>query len=258
MNAIGWCDETWNPMTGCSHISEACENCYAERMAARFGKNTWAKRFSPEFHPDRLDRPLHWRKPRRIFVCSMSDLFHEAFTDEQVTRVLNVAWHQAPQHTYIVLTKRPERMREIIASGWTPRRPGEGTTYLPNVWLGVTVENQARADERIPILIDTPAAVRFVCCEPLLGPVHLEDGFMSDEWGCPDIDWVIAGGENGPGARLMNSEWALDLYRQCKAERVPFWYKGPGSNGVGPFAPSETLEALEMFTSHRMPSAAAT
>ena len=248
-NPIGWCTKTWNPMTGCTPVSEACEHCWARVQRNRGlqkcpncagrgevlqfdGKGYYAccacggsgrwRDFAPRFRPDRLDIPLHWRKPQRIFVCSMSDLFHEAFTGGQVASVLNTVWcsHEARLgHTFIVLTKRPERARLL---NFAPP---------PNVWLGVTVENQAHADERIPVLLDTPAAVRFVCCEPFLGPVDLES-----EWGqgvgdlmIENLDWVIVGGENGPGARPMQPEWALAIYRQCKAAGVPFWFKGWGS-----------------------------
>lgn len=223
-------------MTGCTHVSEACEHCYARRMAGRFERcyicggrgarhrDICSRRgyFTPTFHPERLDKPLHWRKPRRIFVCSMSDLFHEAFTWDQRWDVLDVV-EDCPQHTFIVLTKRAREMHDFFAAnedrqGWPPA----------NLWLGVTVENQAH-DERIPILLDTPAAVRFVCCEPLLGAVDLH---QVDEGPHHEIiDWVIAGGENGPGARSMQPEWALDLWRQCKATGVPFWFKGWGAAG---------------------------
>lgn len=258
---IEWADATWNPMTGCTPVSPACDHCYAERMAGRNLPVTRCPKcegggftvmggychrceqchgtgnvgFTPTFHPDRLDVPLHWRKPRRIFVCSMSDLFHEAFTEEQIDAVFNV-FAAAPQHTYMVLTKRPERAKEFV-----------GVVH-PNLWLGVTVEDQRRADERIPILLDTPAAVRFISIEPMLGPVNLTmcsiadgrtiDALQSYEairradgvWdnrpvSRPSLDWVILGGETGPGARPMQPEWALDLYRQCKAAGVPFFFK---------------------------------
>ncbi len=244
---IEWADETWNPMTGCTPVSEACEHCYAERMARRFKpcatcEENWRDEcdvcdpeyyFAPIFHPDRLDKPLHWKKPRRIFVNSMSDLFHEAFTDEQIRDVIDVAI-RAPQHTHIVLTKRPERMASVMA--WYCDQTRDAP--LPNLWLGVTAETQQRADERIPILIDTPAAVRFVSLEPLLGPVDLRSVvfYDGDHLGHTlrnlgydtGLDWVIIGGETGPGARPMQPEWALDVYRQCKAAWVPFFWKQAG------------------------------
>jgi protein gp37 len=253
-NPIGWCTKTWNPMTGCGSISEGCLHCYARTMAERF--NTGSSkgiRFEPTFHPNRLDIPLHWRKPQRIFVSSMSDLFHKAFTDKQILDVTALC-SDAPRHTYIILTKRPERMRDFM------RRYSSGPNGPPdNLWLGVTVENQARADERIPVLLDTPAAVRFVCCEPLLGPVDLAnlsrveqfptdygDGRGPQPWVYNDdalagfratkqggscgtkLDWVIVGGENGPGARPMQPEWLYDIHGQCQAAGVPLWFKGWG------------------------------
>jgi protein gp37 len=298
-NPIGWCDETWNPMTGCTPVSEACESCWAERMARRFtprvkcdrcqgagwevvefdrdddetgGVRTYAKTepclecdgagkvtpydyFDPTFHPDRLDRPLHWRRPRRIFVNSMSDLFHEAFDDEQIRKVISRAWF-APQHTYIVLTKRPERMHRLL-----PKIIAD--TYgapLPNLWLGVTAENQQRADERIPILLDTPAAVRFVCCEPLLGPVDLdrimlrgEDGVYLDP--ICGLDWVILGGETGHGARRMEARWAVDIRKQCRAAGVPFYFKQCGSAWLAGDGTDDEADA-EMLNTRELPAVA--
>jgi protein gp37 len=240
VNRIGWCDETWNPMTGCTPVSEACEHCWAERMAWRFGKTKTESDFTPTFHPDRLDKPLHWRKPRRIFVCSMSDPFHPEFTNDQIFSVWSTM-AACPQHTFIVLTKRPMRAHTLIADpcwhdDWLDRP-------LPNVHLGVTAENQQRADERIPILLDTPAAVRFVCCEPLLSAVNVAPYLFAtastapspmNAYGLPGsrprLDWVICGGENGPGARPMQPEWALDIYQRCQAAGVAFWWKGPGAH----------------------------
>lgn len=265
---IEWADATWNPMTGCTHVSEACDHCYAERIAGRNLPVTASHGFTPTFHPNRLDIPLQWRKPRRIFVCSMSDLFHPAFTDEQINLVINVMWLQAPQHTYMVLTKRPERMRDIILEHWSPKRMVCGRMLQPlrNLWLGVTAENQQAVDERIPILLDTPAAVRFVSVEPMLGPVDISPWLSGLEANCgrtddgsdgpcvlksghfgpcygpgdvasdwtpahevPRLDWVILGGETGPGARPMQPEWATDVYQQCQSASVPFFFKQPGS-----------------------------
>lgn len=245
---IEWADATWNPMTGCTPVSEACGYCYAERMARRFNSKPctcgldglpWhspycpaGRHFAPTFHPDRLDKPLHWRKPRRIFVCSMSDLFHEAFRLTEFSGVLSVVM-ACPQHTFLVLTKRAELMQAQMRWFYETQHDG----VLPNLWLGVTAENQQRADERIPVLLDTPAAVRFVSVEPMLGPVRL--GCAPDEMGFTwlfgpqmsgGIDWVILGGETGPGARPMQPEWALDVYRQCKAAGVPFFWKKAGSH----------------------------
>jgi len=228
----------------------------------------------PTFHPDRLDVPLHWRKPRRIFVCSMSDLFHEAFTDEQIDRVWDVMttenhtkagswngtrWTWYPHHTFMVLTKRPERMREYVLGRQEKARryadqfndcPTEAMQNSPaavaarqhasepdaGVWLGVTAENQARADERIPILLDTLAAVRFVSVEPMLEPVDLrqwmDEEDIDPEYGPlgpsgpgPWLDWAICGPETGPGKRPFESKWAVDLRNQCVAADVPYFDK---------------------------------
>jgi protein gp37 len=273
---IPWADETWNPMTGCTPVSEACVNCYAERMARRFNLRDLApgervsisNYFAPRFHPSRLDKPLHWRKPRRIFVCSMSDLFHEAFTDEQIAAVFTTICKSGHAtnwaHTWLILTKRPERMAEWF--GWARRahvgwfRQGDGKLDLGNVVGMVTVENQKRADERIPHLLRCPFPLYGVSLEPMLGTVDFEPWLLpwheetelnpehapgcdgSCSVGCPIavpydvqvqdpplLDWVILGGENGPGARPMQPEWALDVYRQCKAAGVPFFWKGGGS-----------------------------
>ncbi len=238
MTGIEWTDETWNPVTGCTKVSPGCAHCYAEGVARRL----WRGRPFAEVrcHEDRLTQPLHWRRPRRVFVGSMSDLFHEAVPDKFIDQVFAVM-ARCPGHAFQVLTKRPERMRNYIG---TPT-PSElkrrwmlaGDTFAvpqpppPNVWLGVSVENQAAADERVPQLLDTPAAVRFASCEPLLGPVDLTwldapkgDGYachrdalggragrdyqcgwdQPDEIGLPSLDWVIVGGESGPGARRCN------------------------------------------------------
>lgn len=234
---IEWTDETFNPVTGCTKVSAGCQNCYAEsmarRLAGRFGYPEAPHQFDVTLHPDKLDDPLHWRRPRRIFVCSMSDLFHPAVPFEYVDQVFGIM-AEAPQHTYQVLTKRPERML-AFAQEWD-----YGDWRLPNVWLGVTAENQEAADERIPILLNTPAALRFVSCEPLLGPVDLEPFFsVYDEHGEPSdgrynpdgslmLSWVIAGGETGPGARPMNPHWVQGIRDQCQEADIPFFFKGWG------------------------------
>lgn len=259
---IEWTEATWNPVTGCTKVSQGCKNCYAERDWQRLSKNPTAKAYygrkftNVQCHPERLDQPLRWRKPRRIFVNSMSDLFHPdvpfGFVD-QVFAVMALA----PQHTFQILTKRPERMREYLAE----RLTGElKHVYLeaawnrlgldpprvmywphPNVWLGVSVEDQATADERIPPLLQTPAAVRFLSCEPLLGAINLEElpsasgiGRHLDSLSKADdpgaiiphqIDWVIAGGESGPRARPAHPDWFRSLRDQCQAAGVPFFFK---------------------------------
>lgn len=265
---IEWTDATWNPVTGCTKVSAGCDNCYAEKVANRFaGTKAYPDGFKVTLRPDRLDQPLRWKRPRSIFVNSMSDLFHSDVPDEFIARVFAIM-AIAQQHTYQVLTKRPGRMRSLLGSGdfWRmvgyicddAGNPDAGPDQLnpaPNVWLGVSVEDQKWADIRIPLLLDTPAAVRFLSCEPLLGPVRLDmidwspsrygiDGAINSltgswwpavgdpieearlhEEGHPKIDWVIVGGESGPHARPMHPEWARSLRDQCVVGAVPFLFK---------------------------------
>jgi len=233
---IEWCDETWNPITGCTPISEGCENCYAARMAQRLrGRFGYPKHdpFCPGTeHQDRVfEQPTHWRKPRRIFVCSMGDLFHRDVRTQTIDRIFGLMTHPMSgmsHHTYLLLTKRPERLLEGHA---------ERFAEWPNIWLGVTAENQQRADERIPILLEIPAAVRFVSVEPMLGPVDLSRYLgqvpeaSHDTWLDYDpLNWVICGGETGPSARWMQSKWAGDLHDQCLAAGVPFFLKQWGAH----------------------------
>lgn len=250
---IEWATETWNPVTGCTPISEGCRNCYAERMSKRLAGRCGypeGEPFRVTLHPDKLEQPLRWKKPRMIFVCSMGDLFHEDVPEIEIIRVFAVM-ADAQQHTYLVLTKRPERMKEVLTSPsiandvWLMTNTGISEDKpiwpLPNVWLGVTAENQARADERIPILLQIPAAVRFVSVEPMLGPVDLSlsDGVdlsMSVGTGLKpgksylinSLDWVICGGQTGPGARPMHPDWVRSLRDQCKEAGVPFFFKSWG------------------------------
>lgn len=264
---IEWCDASWNPIVGCSKVSPACDNCYAEVMARRLAANPqtpWYKNtikdgeWSGEgsFIPHVLEKPLSWKKGRRIFVCSMSDLFHESTPVEYTDKVFAVM-ALCPQHTFQVLTKRPERMRKFMSCDVSSamvegaahalyyKLTGEDPSFnivvnlpLPNVWLGVTVEDQKRADERIPILLDTPAAKRFVSCEPLLGSVDLgewlappeETGVSFGGWaeqvaGPPLLDWVITDGESGPNARPSHPDWFRSLRDQCVDAGVPFFFK---------------------------------
>ena len=217
---IEWTDEVWNPVTGCDKVSQGCKNCYAERIAERF----WGERkfTDVQCHPERLDIPLHWRKPRRVFVNSMSDLFHEDVTDEFITEVWNVM-HDTPQHIYQILTKRPERMQWLTHQQWGDH------LVEPNVWLGVSCEDQKTAYERIPLLLQAPAAVRFVSLEPLLGPIDLLAIFGHDLYAMnKGLDWVIVGGESGPHARPMHPDWARSIRDQCVEAGVPFFFKQVG------------------------------
>ena len=305
MTSIEWCDETWNPVVGCSRVSAGCDNCYAMGVAHRQmqpahvgltklrGKD--AKRPGVDWNgtmrclPERLEQPLRWRKPRRVFVNSMSDLFHEAVPFEFTAAVFGVmaAVHR---HTFILLTKRPERAREfftwIATEAYGRAKPGSlaatekwahhesirydidqqarahverlrdlrwagGVWPLQNVILGVSVEDQETADERIPILLDTPAAVRCVSYEPALGPVDLRNWLDREPYRCggcvwesPDheadcpghvdvaLDWVIVGGESGPGARDFDIEWARTTVESCEAAGVPVFVKQLGARPV--------------------------
>ena len=277
---IEWTDSTWNPIRGCSRVSEGCRNCYAEKVAYRFSGSGQAYEglvqvrktvTYPEgtripqwngqvqFVAKHLLDPLKWKEPRRIFVNSMSDLFHENVSDEWIDLIFGVMAH-SPQHTFQILTKRPERMMawasakdrvvtvydalvdsniaddrkadELICRGQDrilKPHPEYGYSFdcrwpLPNVWLGVSVENQAAADERIPLLLQTPAAVRFISAEPLLGPVEISSHRYPALW-TTKLGWVIVGGESGPGARPMHPDWARSLRDQCQAAGVPFFFK---------------------------------
>lgn len=316
---IEWCDETWNPVVGCSHASPGCDHCYAERMARRLAHMrdqhysevvTYEQGYGGQvviggwngntvLVDSALDKPFNWRKPRRIFVCSMGDLFHESVQFEWIDQVFAVG-ALCQQHTFLMLTKRPSRMAEYIdeISANPADRLGVCAYYLTgrndeaqcqvansincclcegknlgwplkNVWLGVTVEDQKRADERIPILLSIPAAKRFISVEPMLGPINTDyylaprgydcscghsvhyskDPIEEIDLGaevvpvCEDcnggatwigydhkIDWVICGGENGQGARPMHPDWVRSLRDQCEAAYVPFFFKGWGDN----------------------------
>ena len=227
---IEWTDATWNPITGCTRVSKGCEHCYAERLAAtrmkhhpsRVGLTDEHGRWNGQvrINEEWLDQPLCWKKPRRIFVCAHSDLFHEAVPSEWIARVFAVMLG-CPQHVFQILTKRPGRMLRYLTG---PRSIG----ILPNVWLGVSAENQDTLNERVWELMATPAAVRFVSLEPLLeevtvfsidGPVDQQD--TKD----PAIHWVIGGGESGPGARPMHPQWVRSIRGQCEMVGCPFFFK---------------------------------
>jgi protein gp37 len=287
---IEWTDATWGPILGCDKISPGCASCYAvltcwrlqhnpnPKIAAQYaglveklpnGKLNWTGRIN--LIEERLTQPLHWREPRRVFVNSQSDLFHDKVPDEFIDRIFAVM-ALCPQHTFQILTKRPERMREYLARDEESRKDaigqaayddhgemfsgapdcGEGFHYLewplPNCWLGVSVENQQTADSRVPLLLQTPAAVRWVSAEPLLGPIDLTrvDGGAIDRdaagitldaltggrasstpW---HLNWVVVGGESGPGARRFKVGWARSIVAQCEAAGVPCFVKQIGAN----------------------------
>lgn len=275
-SAIEWTDATWNPIVGCSITSPGCKHCYAMKQAARIQRMTPGSHYAGTTQDSKagpvwtgklalapnhiLNAPLRWKKPRRIFVNSMGDLFHEDCPDEWILDALTVM-AIARHHTFQVLTKRADRMRdfmsnpdllqEIMVNWWSfdGGMRGVDAWPLPNVWLGVSAEDQVRAVERIPHLIKTPAAVRFISDEPLLGPLdlfNLDEGVLrglgvvesggvttgtadnppegyDDSY--PGIDWVIAGGESGPSARPMHPDWARSLRDQCELAGVPFFFK---------------------------------
>jgi protein gp37 len=271
--AIEWTDKVWNPVRGCSLVSAGCTNCYAMKQAHRFSGPggayegltmmtshgpVWTGKARPA--PEAILRPLFWHKPALVFVNSMSDLFHEDVPFTFIDKVFAVM-ARAHQHTFQILTKRPKRMCDYLTAKSTRERvfisghvlplcalAGLPEWPLPNVWLGVSVENQEAADERIPLLLQTPAAVRWISAEPLLGEVNLEEVELPSEFNLSPtlpglinalspaddrrfytaparLDWVVAGGESGPGARPMHPEWARALRNQCKAAGVPFFFK---------------------------------
>lgn len=205
---IEWTESTWNPITGCTKISEGCLNCYAERMAHRLqamSQEKYKKGFELTLHPKELTKPLSWKKSHIIFVCSMSDLFHKDVPDEYIQNVFDVM-NKAHWHTFQVLTKRSDRLASISTKlKWTP-----------NIWMGVTVESQ-KYTSRISDLIQVPASVRFLSVEPMIGPI--------DNLPLKEVDWVIVGGESGPGARYLNPDWVLSVKDQCLDSKVPFFFK---------------------------------
>jgi protein gp37 len=266
--SIEWTDKSWNPIAAyfegkrgwiCSKPSPGCKNCYSEALNLRLGNGL---RYTPEnvakveWRVVNLDEPGKWRKPQRVFVESMGDLFHEALPDEMIGRIWG-AMLSYPRHTFQVLTKRADRMRELVTQ-FLAESERKGLQNASHIWLGVSVENQEQADKRIPELLKIPGRVRFLSCEPLLGPVDLsryhigwsrcpecdqahdpstEEPLGSDVYcfNCdnPDplpidghhLNWVIAGGESGPKARPMHPDWARSLRDQCQAAGVPFFFK---------------------------------
>jgi protein gp37 len=211
---IEWTDKTWNPVTGCSKISAGCANCYAEVMARRLqamGQDKYLSGFDLSLHEDALKEPLQWKKPHTIFVCSMSDLFHKDVPNEYINKVISII-KLTPQHRYQLLTKRADRMKEYFQNREVPE----------NVWLGVTVENQA-AKTRIDFLRNLTASVLFLSCEPLLEDLG--------ELNLTNIDWVIVGGESGTSARPMKEEWVLSIKTQTENQDSAFFFKQWGTWG---------------------------
>jgi protein gp37 len=207
-SSIEWTEMTWNPVTGCVKISQGCKHCYAERMAKRLqamGSSRYPDAFKPTLHEDLIERPLHWKKSRTVFVNSMSDLFQEAVPVEFIQRVFKTM-ADSPQHTFQILTKRSGRLAKLSA-----RLP-----WPANVWIGVSVED-AHVLHRVDDLRRVPAAVRFLSCEPLIGPLTRLD--------LAGIHWVIVGGESGPKARPMLEVWAQDIREQCEEHDVAFFFK---------------------------------
>jgi protein gp37 len=305
---ISWTNATWNAIRGCTPVSPGCQNCYAAKVAKRFsfqggpfqglvrinaaGERTDEWNGEITYVEDHLLDPIRWKKPRRIFVNSVSDLFHHNVSDTVIDRIFAVM-ALAPQHTFQVLTKRPERMRDYLSGGQDREESiqreiteitlelsdkshkhvmdaipgGWGGLPLKQVWLGTSVENQKYADERIPFLLQTPAAVRFISAEPLLGPITLKNILHYEErdvavWdaltgfrghagggsnGNPKLDWVIVGGESQRGSRPMSPEWARSLRDQCKAAGVAFFFKQWGDwwpNEQGNYRCSEYLRQV--------------
>ncbi|MEY2335683.1 DUF5131 family protein [Acidithiobacillus ferrianus] len=256
---IAWTNATWNPVTGCTKVSQGCKHCYAEREWGRLSVNPKATAYyGREFtdircHPDRLtEGPIRWRKPRMILVNSMSDLFHEKVPFEFIDEVFEVI-NCSPMHTFQILTKRPERMLEYFQRSEIAWAVDEGP--LDNIWLGVSVEDQATADERLPLLLQVPAAVRWVSAEPLLDSVEINFALKNrlDQHGNwrsgSGLAWVVCGGESGPRARPMHAEWARKLRDDCAAAGVPFFMKQLGAAFVGPDDGFGLFGAVAPYTS---------
>lgn len=297
---IEWTNATWNPVTGCTKVSAGCKHCYAERDWARLSANQTTRYHGRKFtdvqsHSDVLALPIRWTKPRRIFVNSMSDLFHPDVPDAIIDSAFGVMWaclygrNEQPGHVFQVLTKRPERMRAYLQQdrreswahaaihygggsdpdGLYDQTMEEAKRPHPRIWLGVSIEDQSAADERIPLLLETTAAVRWISAEPLLGAVDLANikvppehdklnhsGFYPSRFNAltaeyddkhyhqppAAIDWVVVGGESGPKARPMHPQWARDLRDQCAAAGVPFIFKQWGE-----WAPPTKIEDLRFL-----------
>ncbi|HKK21374.1 MAG TPA: phage Gp37/Gp68 family protein [candidate division Zixibacteria bacterium] len=230
---IEWTESTWNPVTGCDKVSPGCEHCYADRMAKRLqamGLDKYRNGFKVTMHQDVLEEPLKWKKPQVIFVNSMSDLFHEKIEFTFVERIFDLM-SRCPQHIFQILTKRSKRLKRLHTK----------LTWPPNVWMGVTVES-ATYQFRINDLRNSNAAVKFLSLEPLLGPLPKLD--------LSGIDWVIVGGESGPGARPMDEAWVLQIKRQCDRQKVPFFFKqwgGVNKKKSGRLLQGRTWDAMPAY-----------
>lgn len=247
---IEWTQETWNPIAGCTKCSPGCDHCYAERMANRLKYMLNYPQYLGKTNDDgkwtgkveccdwKLEEPLHWRKPRRIFVCSMSDLFHESVPFDFIMKVLGIMM-QTPRHRYQILTKRPERMKqwvEYLAQNYNNFFKCRGTfeSIGNTVHLGVSISNQAEADEKIPILLKIPAAIRWLSIEPMLEDIDLTGfkpwyGTFEENKQDRGLYWIVVGGESGPGPRPMHPDWARGIRDQCVAAGVPFFFKQWGN-----------------------------
>lgn len=254
-SSIEWTDTTWNPTTGCDRVSPGCDHCYAATLAkrlkamgnARYQNDGNPKTSGPGFgltvHEDKLLEPMSWRAPRRVFVNSMSDLFHDDVPTRFIEKVFNVM-SACSRHQFQVLTKRPRRMAKVV----TEYYENLGRDPYPNVWLGTSVEDQKRADLRVPLLLDTPAAVRFLSCEPLLAAVDVSPWLHG-------LHWVIVGGESGHGARPMDLSWVTRIRDDCVCADVAFFMKQWG--GRTPKAGGRELEGRTWDEMPTTPSAAA-
>lgn len=230
---INWTDKVWNPVTGCTKVSAGCKNCYAETIANRFWKD---REFTDvRVHPERLNQPLKIKKPAKIFVNSMSDLFHETIHPQDIIFIFETM-KQSIQHTFLVLTKRPAKMKSIM---------NFYDEQLRNVWLGVSIEDQKTADERIPLLLQTPAGVHWLSIEPLLEDINLDTTQLFDNKmrGRHTIDWVVIGCESGPKKRECKTEWISKIVWQCQQAKIKVWVKQINING-------KVVEDINQFPKH--------
>jgi protein gp37 len=220
VSRIEWTSRTWNFFSGCTKCSEGCVNCYAKDIAEFRLKGKYGypedEPFRPTIHEDKLDLPHSWRKPTLAFVCSMSDFFHPDFPKETIFRQLDVMY-ECNRHIFQILTKRHDRLKQLL-----DKYPYEIPEHM---WFGVTVENQRNADKRIPVLLDTDVPFRWLCMEPLLGPVKLGDWLK-------EIDWIAIGSESGKKARPMDEDWVRSIRDECREYGVPLFYKQRRINGT--------------------------